>query len=155
MKFGKSILSPSYSRKTDFNSLDSPGKGFKYNSWLLVQLRGWFMKSRSAKKNFKFNCVNCQTVVEIKYETIIGKEFSWHDEFDKKTYKEIKRFYDMNAVGKTPDGGWTVIDKRQCNNCQTQYLIYAGVDEDYNSLYKITLQGITEILEDESAGNRI
>ncbi len=118
-------------------------------------MRRWLARFKSAKKGFKFNCVNCQTVVEIKYETLIGKEFSWHDEFDGKTYNEIKRFYDMNAVGKTPDGGWTAIDKCQCSNCQIKYLIYAGVDEYYNSLYKITLQGITEILEDESFENRV
>lgn len=130
MKFGKSILSPSYFRKPDFNSLDSP------------------------EKSFQFDCVNCSSIIEVKYKTIIGKEFSWHDEFDEKTYDEIKRFYNMNAVGKTPDGGWTAIDTCQCDNCQTQYLTYVGVNEYYNSLYKITLQGITEIL-DESSGNRI
>ena len=54
----------------------------------------------------------------------------------------------MNAVNKTPDGGWIAIDKCYCENCQTQYLIYASVNEYYNSLYKITLQGITEILDE-------
>ncbi len=130
MRFGKAVLLQSYSRRPDFDSLDS------------------------LEKSFNFGCVNCLTKIEVKYKTIIGKEFSWHEEFDAKTYEEIKRLYDMNAVGKTPDGGWTAIDKCQCNNCQTQYLIYAGEDEYYNSLYKITLQGITEIL-DESAKNRI
>ena len=60
----------------------------------------------------------------------------------------------MNLVGKTPDGGWTAIVKIECKNCQTVYLIYAGVNEASNSFYIITLQGITEIL-DESAKNRI
>ena len=99
--------------------------------------------------------MNCPTKIEVKYKTIIGKEFSWHEEFDEKTYDEIKQFYDMNAFSKTPDGGWTAIDRCHCKNCQSQYLIYAGIEEYYNSLYKITLQGITEILEDESAANRI
>lgn len=127
----KSILSPSYSRKPDLNFLDS------------------------LQKSFKFDCVNCPIKVEIKFETIVDKEFSWHDEFDEKTNAEIKRFYNMNVVNKTPDGGWSAIDRCQCNNCQTKYLIYAGVNEFANSCYKITLQGITEILEDESVGNRI
>ncbi len=86
MKFGKSILSPSYFRKPDFNSVG------------LIE------------KNFKFNCVNCKTEVEIEFESIIGKEWSWRDEFDEKTTAEIKQFYDMNVVNKTPDGGWTAID---------------------------------------------
>ena len=66
MKFGKAALSPSYSRKPDFNSVG------------LVE------------KSFKFNCVNCQTKVEIQFESIIGKEWSWHDEFDEKTKAKIK-----------------------------------------------------------------
>ena len=131
MKFGKSILTPSYFRKPDFDSV-----GMVENS-------------------FKFICVNCQKKVEIEFESIIGKEWSWHDKFDEKTNTEIKQFYDMNAVNKAPDGGWTAIDKCHCKNCQTQYLIYAGVDEYRNSCYAITMQGITEILEDESATNRI
>ncbi len=126
MKFGKSILSPSYIRQPELNFVDS------------------------LEKIYQFECVNCPAKVELEVETIIGKEFSWHEEFDKKLYQEIKRFYDMNAVGKTPDGGWTAIDKCQCSNCRTQYLIYAGVDEYCNSCYKVTLQGITEILDESN-----
>jgi hypothetical protein len=102
------------------------------------------------KKTFKFTCINCQKKVELKYKSIIGKEFGWHEEFNEKTYEEIKQFYNMNAVNKTPDGGWTAVSKCQCNNCKTEYLIYAGVDEYSNSLYKITLQGITEILDESN-----
>ncbi len=61
----------------------------------------------------------------------------------------------MNLVGKTPDGGWTAIVKAKCKNCQTEYLIYAGVNEASSSFYIITLQGITEILEDESFKDRV
>ncbi len=125
MEFGKSILSPDYFRQPDFNSLDS------------------------IEKTFNFDCVNCPKTIVKEYNSIIGKVFCWHEEFDEKTYTKIKQFYDMNAVNKTPDGGLTAVDMCFCENCQTQYLIYAGVREYYNSLYKITLQGITEI-SDES-----
>jgi hypothetical protein len=123
MKFGKSILLPSYSRKSDFNSLNS------------------------TEKSFKFGCVNCQSKIQIKYDSIIENKWNWEDKFDDKTNSEIKQFYDINAVNKSPADGWTAIGKFQCGNCQTEYLIYAGVDEYYNSLYKVTLQGITEIIE--------
>ncbi len=122
---------PSYHHKPTFDSVESP------------------------EKIFSFDCIECSAKIEIKYRSIIGKEFTWHEEFDAKVYEEIKRFYCMNAVGKTPDGSWTAICKYQCDNCQTQYLIYAGVDEYANSAYKITLQAITEIIKNESAGNRV
>lgn len=131
MKFGKSILSPSYFRKPDFDS------------------------HNSTERKFIFECVNCKTDVEIKYKSIIGKEYSWREDFDQATINEIKHFYNFNEVNKTPDGGWTAITKYHCRNCQAEYLIYAGVNEYYNGLYKVTLQAITEILEDESDKNTI
>lgn len=121
MKFGKSILSPSYFRKPDFDSLDS------------------------ADKTFTFDCVNCEKKIQKEYREIIGKEWNWKDNFDNETIQEIKQFYNFNAADKSPDGGWIAVEKISCKNCQTNYLIYAGVNENYNSFYKITLQGITEI----------
>lgn len=124
MRFGKSILSPSYVRNPDFNSYDS------------------------MKGSFKFECLKCQQTIEIFFNDLIGKEFSWHNNFDENSYKKINEFYDINAVNKTHDGGWTAIDKCFCESCQTQYLIYASVNEYSNSCYKITLQAITEILDE-------
>ncbi len=60
----------------------------------------------SLKKTFTFDCVNCSTTVEINSSSIVGKAFTWHEEFDEKTYEEIKSFYGMNVVGKTPDGSF-------------------------------------------------
>jgi len=131
MNFGKSILSPSYLRKPDFTSHESP------------------------EKVFNFECVNCQNNVKVKFKEIIGAEWSWKSYFDAQTVNEISAFYKMNLVGKTPDGGWTAISKVECKNCKTEYLIYSGVNEASNSFYIITLQGITEILEDESFENRV
>jgi len=131
MKFGKSISSPSYLRKSDFTSHESPEK----------------------VSSFKF--VNCQNNIEVKFKEIIGTEWTWKSEFDEQTVNEIRAFYKMNLVGKSPDGGLTGIVKVECKNCQTEYLIYAGVNEALNSFYIITLQGITEILEDESFKGRV
>lgn len=120
MKFGKAILSPSHFRKPDFNSIDS------------------------LEQSFEFRCVNCSSNIERKFTSIFGKEFGWHDDFDEETQSEIERYFEMNVVGKTPDGGWTAVDQCQCNKCPTQYLIYSGVNEYSNSAYQITLQGISE-----------
>jgi transposase-like protein len=123
MKFGKSILSPSYSRGPNYDSLNS------------------------INENFEFICMNCQSKIQVEYNEIIGNEWNWEDNFDKKTNDEIKRFFDINAVNKSPDNGRTAISRFKCSDCQAQYLVYAGVNEYYNSLYKVTLQGIAEIIE--------
>ncbi len=87
MKFGKSILSPSYLRKSDFTSHESP------------------------EKVFSFECVNCQNNTEIKFKKIICGGSNWKSDFDEQIINEIKTFYKMNLVGKSPDGGWAAIVK--------------------------------------------
>ncbi len=96
MRFGKSIISPSYLRKPDFASHESPEKFFPYK------------------------CVNCQNNLEVKFKEIIGGESNWKSDFDKQVINEIKAFYKMNIVGKSPDGGWITITKVECKNCQTE-----------------------------------
>ena len=124
MKFGISILSPSDSRKPAFTSYDLLSKGFK------------------------FNCANCKNEIEVEYKLLIGEELDWENNFDKKSVGQIKQFYKMNIVGKSPDGGSPAVIKFLCHNCQTYYLIYASINEPANSFYLVTLQGITEIIKD-------
>jgi hypothetical protein len=90
----------------------------------------------------------CSSKVELEIEKIIGKEYTWKENFDESAREQIKQYYGMNIVGKAPDGGWTAIDSCRCRNCSTRYLIYAGVSEYTNSAHKITLQGITEIIDE-------
>jgi hypothetical protein len=99
--------------------------------------------------NFSFNCVNCENQIEQKLDSLIGKEWDWFEDFTLGEVEKIKEFYEMNAVGKSPDGGWTAVIKTTYKYCQTKYLIYAGVYEYSNSAYSVTLQGITEIIENE------
>lgn len=96
MKFGKDLLSPSYHRTADFDSVESPSK------------------------TFELACVNCPARIKIRLDAIIGNKFKWHEEWDEDTRNDIARHFDMNAVGKTPDGGWTAIDSYECSECRTK-----------------------------------
>jgi transposase-like protein len=124
MNFGKSILSPNYFRNPDFTSRDSRNTAFK------------------------FVCANCQNELEVEYKSLIGEEWCWESNFDEKSLSEIKQFYLMNVVGKSPTGGFPAVIEFSCHHCQKDYLIYAGVDESSNSFYVVTLHGITEIIKD-------
>ena len=37
--------------------------------------------------------------------------------------------------------------KVECSDCKTPFLVYAGVNEVRNSVYFVTMQGITELID--------
>jgi hypothetical protein len=55
----------------------------------------------------------------------------------------------MNVVGKSPDGGWPSVFEVRCDECGFRFLIYAGVEETSNSVYRVAIQSIAEISETE------
>jgi len=121
MIFRTQILSPSYFREIDFNSV------------------------KLDTSNFSFDCANCENQLQEKFDSLIDKGLNWNEECTQEDIEEIKTFYKMNAVGKSPDGGWTSVIKTICKPCETKYLIYAEVNEYSNSCYSVTLQAISEI----------
>ena len=130
MKFGRTKLSPSYTRKPIFKSHESK------------------------ERRFEFACVNCGELIAVEYNQLINQVFGWEQNIGEDLAAEAKEFYSIGVVGKSPDGGWPSIVKVQCPKCKTKHLVYAGVDEVSNSVYFVTLQGITEIIEeDKSSGD--
>ncbi len=123
MKFNNPILSPNYLRHFDFDSAE-----------------------RTAP--YLFECSKCKTQIKVDFQALISKAFGWEADFSIAEVETIEQFFDMNAVGKSPDGGWRSVVQETCSDCLRRYLIYAGVNEYQNSLHRITLQGIVEI-EDE------
>lgn len=129
MKFGKSQLTPSYTRKPNFRSYES------------------------AEKHFVFACTQCAQSVTVEYDTLINGVFSrsqWKQDLGETLAAEALRFYDVGIVGKSQDGGWPSMIKIECSNCKTLFLVYAGVNEFCNGAYLVTMQGITEIIEDQT-----
>jgi hypothetical protein len=127
---GKSKLSPSYTRKPTFKSHESN------------------------EKHFEFGCIHCGEQIAVEYNLLINRVFGWEQHLGEGLASEAKALYGIGMSGKSPDGGWPSIVKVQCPKCLTEHLIYAGVDEASNSVYVVTLQGITEIIG-ESFGNEV
>ena len=123
MKFGKSVLSPSYTRSPDFIS------------------------HKTGEKFYNSACVNCNQTISIEFDSLIRQSYSWQDALGEKLVAETKEFYRIGVVGKSQDGGFPSMIIIECKSCKTDYLIYAGVEEISNSVYVVTMQGITEILE--------
>jgi len=123
MKFGKSILSPSYTRPPAFKNIEA------------------------GEKFYSFACINCNQTISVEFDSLIQQGYSWQDAFGEKLADKIKEFYRIGVVGKSQDGGYPSMILVECGNCKTDYLVYAGVEEVSNSVYVVTMQGITEILE--------
>ena len=130
MKFGKSVLSPSYTRQPDFKNI------------------------KAGEKFYSFACANCNQTISVEFDSLIGQSYSLQETFGKKLADEIKEFYQIGVVGKSQDGGYPSMITVECGSCKTNYLVYAGVEEVSNSVYVVTMQGITEILEKPKIGEK-
>lgn len=125
MKFLRKLLEPSYSRQADFNSLiDGPA-------------------------DYRFHCSYCSSTISFPFTKAISQCWGWEDGFDPSTVDGIKKYFEMNTVGKSPDGGWPSVFEVRCTGCQFRFMIYAGVEETSNSVYQVAIQSIAEISETE------
>ena len=127
MKFGRTKLSPSYTRQPNFKSHES------------------------REKHVEFGCINCYEPIVVEYSLLIDRVFGWEQYLGEELASEAKEFYRIGGVGKSQDGGWPSMVTMRCPKCKTQHLVYAGVDEVSNSVYLVTLQGITEIIEGDKS----
>lgn len=124
MKFGNRLFEPSYSRSADFHSLTS------------------------SERAYRFGCTRCSTVVDVPFSEIIGDEYSWRDRYSAEEIVEIESYFRMNIVGKCPDGGRSVILEVDCSTCGAEFMLYAGVNETSNSVYRVVVQSIAEVSRD-------
>jgi len=127
LKFATSILTPSYTRRPDFKSHES------------------------SDKLFAFACSFCQRPVTVEYASLINRGLASEHDLGETFAADAKSFYGMSVVGKSPDGGWPSMTTVECSNCKTMFLLYAGVNEVANSVYFVTMQGITELTEDRAS----
>ena len=127
MKFRRTKLSPSYTRKPIFKSHESK------------------------ERRFEFACANCDAPMSVEYDQLIGQAFDWEQNVGEDLAAEAKEFYDIGVVGKSPDGGWPSMIKVPCPKCEITHLVYAGIDEVRNSVHYVTLQGIAEIIEEDKS----
>jgi len=121
-QFGKSALSPSYAREAHFKS------------------------SAPVSNHFTFDCFSCGRRISISYQLVIEAAGQWEATIGDELATAAKEFYKIGLVGKSQDGGWPSMLNVSCDGYGARYLIYAGVEEYYNSLYRVTIQGVTELL---------
>ena len=123
IKLGKSVLTPSYTREPDFRSHES------------------------TENQFTFACTQCGRSVIVEYNTLINRGFGWEQDIGETLAADAKTLYGIGLVGKSRDDGWPSMVKVECSGCKMLFLVYAGVNEVRNSVYFVTMQGVTELIE--------
>ncbi len=118
MKFHNTLLEPDYARSPDFV--------------------GWNLD----EANFQFDCGKCSRRITIAYQYFVDLFWRWEDRLGQDLVDAAKTQFRLNIVGRSHDGGWPTVTVANCNNCGSQHLVYAGVNEISNSYYQITVQGI-------------
>jgi hypothetical protein len=121
MRFKEKLFEPSYSRQDDYNSLNDPDRGYS------------------------FVCTTCNQQVSFPSAKAIDSEYSWAEEYDQVTIQTIRDYFKMNLVGKSPDGGRPTVFEVACEKCSSLFLVYAGVEETSNSVFRVAIQSIAEI----------
>ena len=94
---------------------------------------------------YSFNCPHCGLPIQVSLCGSIASDVA----FSSEDLKRIKEYFEIGVVGKSQDGGWPVFSRVTCKECGQTYLFYVGVDEPTNSFYKITVQGICELKEND------
>ncbi len=102
---------------------------------------------KSDPSAYEFCCINCKASITAEFDRIIRIGSRWEEEWELAHVEETKNHFRMGVVGKSPDGGWPSMLVVACDACGTNHLIYAGVNEVYNSIYTVTVQSVSEMLD--------
>ncbi|HEX6983004.1 MAG TPA: hypothetical protein VF181_09605 [Balneolaceae bacterium] len=121
MKFKAKLLEPDYNRKPYFDGYETD------------------------KADNLYDCINCGNTLKIEFDEILHSAYGWKENFNECDAKDISQHFSLNIVGKSHDGGWPSILEKKCEQCNSDYLFYFGLNEYHHSTYKIVLQGISQI----------
>ncbi len=105
----------------------------------------WFAGAETVDQVYRWCCASCQSDVEVPLNGILREVWSWQTTIGDELAKAAHAHFGLNIVGRSHDGGWPSIMLVQCASCDASYLLYAGVDETSNSVYRVTIQGLCEV----------
>jgi hypothetical protein len=121
IEFGPQLISPSYHRDP------------------------WFSGSETSDRLYSWQCVLCRADVHVPLEAILREAWSWKSNLGHELAAAATAHFALNAVGKSHDGGWPSVLLARCASCGAHYLLYAGVREPSNSVYRVVMQGLSEV----------
>ncbi|WOH36804.1 hypothetical protein RI844_15715 [Thalassotalea fonticola] len=97
---------------------------------------------------YKFKCPVCKAKNIIPFESLLHATWNWKEDFSKEELLNIQNLFGFGPTGNSHEGGWTCINFVSCKGCSEQLISYVGFNEYYNSLYRLTEQGLAHIRTD-------
>jgi hypothetical protein len=113
LEFGLQLIRPSYSREP------------------------LFAGSEMSDRFYSWKCVGCRATVLTPLDAVLREAWSWKSTLGEPLASAASSHFELNAVGKSHDGGIPSILLVSCSSCNSQYLLYAGVSETSNSVYQV------------------
>lgn len=92
----------------------------------------------------KFGCSQCGADVVFNLAPFAAQGWGVDKSLPQELERELSRIFDVPIVGRSHDGGFPSYRLVACPSCGSKYVVYSGVDETSNSVWKITVQGIVE-----------
>ena len=92
----------------------------------------------------KFGCSRCGADIAFSLAPFAAQGWGVDKALPQDLEKALSEIFDVPTVGKSHDGGWPSYRLVVCSNCGSKYIVYSGVDETSNSIWKITVQGVIE-----------
>jgi len=71
--------------------------------------------------------------------------WNWKEALGPDLAVEAQTQFSLPAGGLSHDGGWPALLIAECQSCPKSLLVYAGVREVSNSVFSITIQGVSEL----------
>jgi len=105
----------------------------------------WFAGSEISDRVYSWQCLSCQADVHAPLDAILREAWSWESNLGEELAAATTSHFELNAVGKSHDGGWPSVLLVPCASCSARYLLYAGVSEPSNSVYRVVIQGLSEV----------
>ncbi len=109
------------------------------------QREPWFAGSETSDRAYSWQCLSCAADTHASLEAILREAWSWESHLGEELAAAAQSHFELGAVGKSHDGGWPSVLLVPCPSCGARYLLYAGVNESSNSVYRVVIQGLSEV----------
>jgi hypothetical protein len=93
------------------------------------------------------SCTACGQAMAVRFAELLQRGLDYQRELGSEIAECAAEHFGIGVVGKAHDGGWPSLLRIQCATCRASYLVYAGVREPANGRYRVTVQGVTELVE--------
>lgn len=95
---------------------------------------------------FQFNCTACGKLLKLDFRKQINSAWIGKTEnVSEKEKSDLEIYFSIGDNRKSHDGGLSVFDKIECEQCKATYLTYSGVNEFSNSAFNVYVQGVVRV----------